>query len=47
MGSSGQQIFNYIANQQLDVLAYAPDMVKWSKKDLKKLMQDKKPPEES
>ena len=47
MGSSGAQIFNNIANKQLDVLAYAPDMVKWTKKDLKKLMADKKPPEEN
>jgi hypothetical protein len=36
-----------VANQHLDVLTFAPDMVKWSKKDLKKLMAEKKPTEES
>jgi len=25
------------------MVAYAPDMVKWTKKDLKKLMAEKKP----
>jgi len=46
-GSSGQKILKSVANQHLNLLTFAPDMVKWSKKDLRKLLEDKKPPEEN
>ena len=44
--AGGETILSNVAKKHLDVIAYAPDMVKWTKKDIKKLLTEKKPIEE-
>jgi len=36
-----------VAKKHLEMVAYAPDMVKWTKKDIKKLLAEKKPIEDN
>ena len=40
---NGETILQTVAKKHMEVVAYAPDMVKWTKKDIKKLLTDKKP----
>ena len=35
-------VFKMAADQHLEKIAFAPDMVKWSKKDIRKLMNERK-----
>ena len=34
-----------VRKQHMSLVTYAPDMVKWTKKDIKKLLAEKKPAE--
>ena len=34
-----------VRKQHMSMVTYAPDMVKWTKKDIKKLLAEKKPVE--
>ena len=34
-----------VRKQHMSMVTYAPDMVKWTKKDIKKLLAEKKPAE--
>ena len=43
---AGETILQTVAKKHLEMVAYAPDMVKWTKKDIKKLLAEKKPIEE-
>lgn len=40
--ADGLKVYDVAANAHLDKVAYAPDMVKWTKKDIRKLMAEKK-----
>jgi len=40
--AEGLNVFNQAAKEHLEKFAYAPDQVKFSKKDIRKLMMEKK-----
>lgn len=44
---AGETILQSVAKKHLEMVAYAPDMVKWTKKDIKKLLAEKKPIEDN
>ena len=46
VGNAGNKYFK-VRNDQMSVAAYAPDLVKWTPKDIKKIMQLDKPPGET
>ena len=43
--TAGAPIEQLMKKQHMSLVTYAPDMVKWTKRDIKKLLADKKPPE--
>ena len=44
---AGETILQTVAKKHMEMVAYAPDMVKWTKKDINKLLKDKKPTDEN
>ena len=46
VGDAGNQYFK-VRQDQMSVAAYAPDLVKWTPKDIKKIMQLDKAPGEN
>jgi len=44
---AGETILENVCKKHLEMVAYAPDMVKWTKKDIKKLLAEKKPIEDN
>jgi len=39
-----EPVYTYMAKQHLTNSAFSPDLVKWTKKDLEKIMKDPKKP---
>ena len=39
-----EPVYKMVANAHLSTNAYAPDLVKWTKKDLEKILKDKAKP---
>ena len=44
---AGETILQTVAKKHMEMVAYAPDMVKWTKKDINMLLKDKKPTDEN
>lgn len=44
---AGETILETVKRKNLEMVAYAPDMVKWTKKDINKLLKDKKPTDDN
>ena len=44
---AGETILQTVAKKHMEMVAYAPDMVKWTKKDINKLLKDKKPTDDN
>jgi len=45
--TAGERVQHVLNNQHLEKHTYVPDMVNWNKKEMKKLLQPKKNPEEN
>ena len=44
---AGETILETVKRKNLEMVAYAPDMVKWTKKDIGRLLKDKKPADDN